>query len=286
MNIPKIIKHLSKQNLIQSSQLTFKTLKGGTSSEIIILYQQDTPQYVIKVNEANVLKEEAMFLSYYEEMEMLPNLLYVVPSYQYIVYQFKSGSTNVNNISKEELLADLAENYLNHYKQLPTTSGFGWTDDQSTTWREFLLSEVKRAKEIINHHLSEEDFQLILRLIDNPKRNLPKPYLLHGDCGIHNFLFEDDKLCGVIDPTPLIGPPQYDFIYAYCSSSPDDLTLDTIQKAAHYLNNWEKNDEFLFEEVLIGLYIRIARSILHHPNDLEDYLTVWDYWKNILKNVS
>lgn len=43
----------------------------------------------------------------------------------------------------------------------------------------------------------------------------------------HNFVYKGNKLNGIIDPSPLIGPKIYDFTYAFCSSS-DNLNLRTL----------------------------------------------------------
>jgi len=68
-----------------------------------------------------------------------------------------------------------------------------------------------------------------------------EPFLLHGDCGVHNFIFNDNQLSGVIDPSPITGDPLYDFIYAFCSS-PDELSKETIDLVVSYLKVVEKNN--------------------------------------------
>lgn len=39
-----------------------------------------------------------------------------------------------------------------------------------------------------------------------------------------------------------------------------------------------KKDRDLYEEIVIGLYLRIDTCLRHHPKDLEDYLAAWRYW--------
>ena len=82
-------------------------------------------------------------------------------------------------------------------------------------------------------------------------------------------------MTGVIDPTPVIGPRLYDLIYAFCSST-DDLKIETIEAAANALLEDTKN---LYEDVLIGLYLRMATCIKHHPADFDEYVNAWEYWK-------
>ena len=61
-----------------------------------------------------------------------------------------------------------------------------------------------------------------------------EPFLLHGDCRIHNFTFNDRQLVNLIDPTPVIGNPFYDLIYTFCST-PDDFKKTNIDSAVSLL---------------------------------------------------
>ena len=61
-------------------------------------------------------------------------------------------------------------------------------------------------------------------------------YFLHGDTGVHNFVFRQNQLVGVIDPDPMAGPVIYDFTYAFCSS-PDDLDMETLLDSFALLKN-------------------------------------------------
>ncbi|MGG4501636.1 hypothetical protein [Paenibacillus polymyxa] len=96
-------------------------------------------------------------------------------------------------------------------------------------------------------------------------------YLLHGDTGVHNFVFNDSTLIGVIDPSPMVGPIIYDFLYAFCSS-PDDINTDTLFASSDLLEQGNVERTRLIEETLIHLYCRIGLSVQHHPNDLTEYI--------------
>ncbi|MGQ0440744.1 aminoglycoside phosphotransferase family protein, partial [Bacillus sp. B-TM1] len=81
---------------------------------------------------------------------------------------------------------------------------------------------------------------------------------------------------GVIDPLPVLGDPIYDLIYAFCST-PEDVTKETIHYAMKQCV-FHKKESDLYEEIVIGLYLRIDTCLRHHPKDLEDYLAAWRYW--------
>lgn len=185
-------------------------------------------KYVVKLNEPQIIESEANFLHSYKESNLLPRLLFVEKSHKYIVYSFIEGSTNYGRKNKKELLKILVQNLLNHYKPDPDI-GWGWADEPTDSWQCFLMNNIIEANKMIGSRLDSDDHTFVLNLFEKMNSDR-KPYLLHGDCGVHNFIFNDGQLSGVIDPTPVIGDPIYDFIYAFCSS-PDDLTKETIDTA-------------------------------------------------------
>lgn len=268
MKIESIILELKKLKII-AADCDYKKLSGGTTSELYLLQSR----YVIKQNEPQVLKAEAVFLKEYSENQLLPTLIYEEPQNNYIVYSYIKGESIYNRKYKRELLIELVQNIFNHYKIVETEGKWGWADEPSSSWKEFLLQRASGATTILKNSLTEEDHELIYTLIKNKKsETVNQPYLLHGDCGVHNFIFEESKLTGVIDPTPVIGPRLYDLIYAFCSS-PDDLKIETIEAAANTLLEDTKN---LYEDVLIGLTcvsqlvlsitLRILMTICMHGN--------------------
>jgi fructosamine-3-kinase len=285
MDIHEILKELKTEGIIKEHCLKYDQLSGGTTSKLFLIHNENT-KLVVKLNEPKVLEQESYFLDFYKTEKVLPRLLYVESSYKYIVYSFITGSVSYPRKNKKELLISLVQNFINHYKTTPNPTGWGWADEVSESWESFLLNRVNAANEILDKHLDNQDFHFVLELVKSPNRisNHSKPFLLHGDCGVHNFILNDGILSGVIDPTPVLGDPLYDLIYAFCSS-PDDLSVETIEcAAAHLITKGNKNGHILIEEVVIGLYLRLASCAKHHPNDFEEYLTAWNYWKMSLEN--
>ena len=282
MGIQKIINELIYYSIIHSEPSEFKQLIGGTVSELYLL-NVDGNKYVVKLNDPKVIESETIYLDYYKDTELLPKLLFVEPSNKYIVYSFINGSTNYNRRNKKEVLETLVERLLNKYKPAPNENGWGWVDQPVDSWQTFLSNEIVEANKIIASRLDSDNYHLVHNLVIKTSSD-SKRYLLHGDCGVHNFIFDGNQLSGVIDPTSIIGDPIYDLIYAFCSS-PDDLTKETIDFVGNHLVKEEKNSSTLYEYVIIGLYIRLGKCIKHHPNDFEKYLKAWYYWKEVLHNV-
>lgn len=287
MDIKTIIDEITNIGIIGTIVET-KQLSGGTTSKLYLLSDSENNKYVVKFNEPHVLKAESHYLACYKDVDFLPDLLYTEPDYRYIVYSFVAGAVDYPCKNKKEMLQTLVEQLINQYKSVAEPAGWGWADELTDSWQSFLLSRANESSTTLETHLEKEDHDVVLDLIKSPNRNreFKQPFLLHGDCGIHNFIFTEDKLTGVIDPTPVYGEPLYDLIYAFCSS-PDDLTKETIQSATTLLQTYEnKNDSFLYEEVLIGLYFRMGTCVRHHPEDLKEYLQAWDYWRNIVNTAA
>ncbi len=130
--------------------------------------------------------------------------------------------------------------------------------------------------------LTIEDYNRMKSIVENitKREGHDARFFLHGDTGVHNFVFHEHSLSGVIDPSPMIGPILYDFTYAFCSS-PDDLNIETLMAAFTLLNHEPVERSRLIEEVIFQLYCRIGICIRIHPHDLEDYLKAWEYWKSV-----
>ncbi|MGG3564355.1 aminoglycoside phosphotransferase family protein [Neobacillus rhizosphaerae] len=284
MDIERIIGDLISKSIIPTSAVKCEPLKGGTVSQLYLLSNSNGARFVVKGNEPQILQAEANFLDFYKDINLLPKLLYVEESNQYMVYEFISGFTKYNRNNKRGLLISIVKQLLNQYKQVPNPIGWGWADEPTESWQMFLLQRVKEATNMVGSYLEKEDINLVVKLVNSPNRKsiTSSPFFLHGDLGVHNFVWNAEQLTGVIDPAPVFGEPLYDLIYAFCSS-PEDLTAEVIESAASHLSNKErKSAHFLYEEVLIGLYLRIASCVKHHPHDLDDYLNAWGYWKKLL----
>lgn len=152
------------------------------------------------------------------------------------------------------------------------------------TWQEFNDISIEEARVNIGNELSMDDYNLVKltanKLFDNDLEQGGR-FVLHGDTGVHNFVYHESALIGVIDPSPMVGPLIYDFVYAFCSS-PDDIHIDTLFSAYDLLEQGRVEKNRLITETLIQLYCRIGLSIKHHPSDLPEYLKAWRYWKQLI----
>ncbi|MDA1773548.1 aminoglycoside phosphotransferase family protein [Bacillus cereus] len=271
MDISIITAQLVKEKVISHYPNSVKALNGGTTSTIYLLDEQ----YVVKLNESDVIREEGYFLQFYKQDELFPKFLYKEPLNRYIVYSFLEGTTSCKLGHKRSVLCKLVKEVINKYEVATEVDGWGWKESPVQSWSEFLTKNVIEAHENVRRYISEEEYRTVLKLA-NRDVGINQPFLLHGDLGFHNFIFKENELHGVIDPLPVLGDPMYDLMYAFCST-PENLTKETIDYAMKQCV-FHKKDRDLYEEIVIGLYLRIDRCLRHHPKDLEDYLEAWRYW--------
>jgi hypothetical protein len=256
----------------------YKRLSGGTISHVGMILHHGEPQYVLKASRPELLAAEVHFLQSYAQIAAFPALRHVADDASYIVYDFVPGETKPGGMSKRSWLTELAATVISKYLAVPSMEKWGSLDAPHDTWSAFLTEMILDERSTIGDHLSEEDVQLLLTFAG--QKSPQAGYLLHGDFGVHNFVFENGRLIGVIDPFPAIGEPIFDLVYAFCST-PDDLTVETLESVAAMLPNWQpQHAAHLHQEVLLGLYARLARCLRHHPDDLPQYLDAWKLWKS------
>ncbi|NOU70983.1 phosphotransferase [Paenibacillus sp. LMG 31458] len=280
LDVKQIIKDLSKTGVIESTAIATNKMNGTTEGLVYTLTVNDEPKYVLKLDSPqNISLVEQLQLTY-RESTLLPKLLYTEPNKAFIVYSYITGTTHYNRGSKIDWLTAIVKELLNHYVIYQKTDKWGfWLEDPCQTWREFIDQGVEYARINVGSLLPIEDYNKVKSFVENiSKGEGQERYLLHGDCGVHNFVFDKKALTGVIDPSPIVGPVLYDFMYAFCSS-PDDLNLETLFQAYSLLIHDPIERSRLIEEVIIQLYCRIGICLKHHPHDLSDYLKAWDYWK-------
>ncbi|QDP39900.1 aminoglycoside phosphotransferase family protein [Radiobacillus deserti] len=279
MDIAEISKQLIDIGVIDSPISSIQSLQGGTVSSLFLIMTKIGERYVVKSNEQVIVKEEANFLETYVKLSILPKLLYVDPHYQYIVYTYIEGTTDAPLFDKKENLDVLAKELIQNYAQMDSSDEWGWADEPKPTWMAFLLERYKDAKATLKNDLTEVEHSFILNLINDAKDYTGHPHLIHGDCGFHNTIWRNNRLVGVIDPTPVFGPPIYDLVYAFCST-PYELEKETLEGKVEYYFPDISRASFC-KEVLIGLYFRMSTCLKHHPEDFSLYVDAWMYWNKI-----
>lgn len=284
--INEIIDILINKGLIVNDGLEVKSLNSGTTNGVLYtLIFNEIPTYVIKIDTTKTITATKDFLVAYNDVGLLPDVLYTDDEKEFIAYSYISGETHFNRGSKIEWMTILIKELFNKYKKVDKDTHWGRINGiYRNSWSEFNQSSLESARRNIGDLFPSEDHKRIEVLVNKLKsyHEQEVKYYLHGDTGVHNFVYLDNKLKGVIDPSPLIGPKIYDFTYSFCSS-PDSLNLSTLSSLFSLSDIHDSfTEERLLDEVLFQLYTRIGVCIKVHPHDLNDYLQVWKEWKKYL----
>jgi len=282
VDVNSIINILNEEGIIDNNVIATINKTGSTDGIVYFLSEHDEAKYVLKIDRPHQITLTEQFLGTYRHLRLFPEILYTDPAKAYIVYTYITGTTHYNRGLKIDWLTILVKELFNNYEKYVQTDKWGRLGSPIQSWREWNYRSLVDTRNDWGSLLSIEDYKRVESIFENISKNEDQEvrYLLHGDTGVHNFVFHENSLVGVIDPSPMIGPMLYDFTYAFCSS-PDDLNLETLMAAINLLHHESIEESRLIEEVIFQLYCRIGICIKLHPHDLEDYLKAWEYWKSL-----
>ena len=249
-------------NHLHEEYKNHKYFNTGVSSKVILL----NDNYLIKQNTKLILQAEIEFLKL-NNLDMFQKIIYVDPKYEFVVYKFIPGETmkHIEDIPDTlKKIISIAKSYSNC-----TLDGFGYLNEETSSWSRFLKDEVTYSslnlKELIPN-------RKIVNKCINILENYPfDKKLLHGDFGTHNFIQDNGKLVGVIDPMPVLGDYLYDLLFAIVSNVNllSSLSLDEIYSLV------DEPEEKVRAMLTVVLYCRISRCLKYHPKDVEVYMEVW-----------
>lgn len=280
-----IYMNLQDKGIINLDDPKINKINSGTTDGLVYsISENNAPKYLLKLDRPQQINFSSRFFNTYQDVRLLPKLYYTDPEKEFILYAYIEGTTHYNRGSKIDWMTLLVNELFNHYVKYDQNADWGRLGGiPQQTWYNFNLRSLESAHANIGDLLPQEDYfkvkSIVERIAMDEKQEMK--YLLHGDTGVHNFVFQDNALNGIIDPSPLVGPIIYDFTYAFCSS-PDDLNVETLLSSFAFLKQVPMGSTRLIEEIIFQLYTRIGVCVKVHPHDLDDYLQAWEYWRNLM----
>jgi hypothetical protein len=256
------------------------------------------PELVVKIDDPGALSAVIRYHEAYRGAPLIPALRHADPESRFVAYDWVAGELGRGlepQPDKPTTLLAIAEGLLSRYVPAPSDNpgrlhapwmppDFSWR-----SWQRFLGGVLYGRHDQVHAHLPSDAAALVKDLAASPDRHGDGPlYLMHGDCGAHNFVFRDGSLVAVIDPAPMVGQPIFELAFAF-ASWPADLTLDAIVPAAEALERagrWHPppraRRRVLIEEVLIAMYSRVGTFVVNRPGDVPAYLDAWTRWTDLL----
>ncbi|GGO03141.1 phosphotransferase [Saccharibacillus kuerlensis] len=208
-------------------------LSGTTTGLVLKLESRQENAYILKFDHPESIQSANRLLRTYENSKLLPKVLLTAADHSYFAYTFMEGITHFNRGAKKDWMKLLTCELLNRYEECENIEHWGRMEYPRRTWKEFNEISIEEARINLGSVLTENDYRYVRQTADrlfDSQTEQAKKYLLHGDTGVHNFVYRDSALIGIIDPSPMAGPILYDFLYAFCSS-PDDLNMETLLNA-------------------------------------------------------
>ena len=235
---------------------------GATQSSVFSIKDK----YLIKITSRMTVRTQSEFLQKVQHPAFQKLLCYDVDLH-YECYEFIKGVhyKDAPLEAREAVLqiANIVEGYPRY-----DCDGYGFLEDEKTSWREFLLDEIEYAQE----RIPEVSQERVLRALVVAGQYTPEKYLMHGDFGAHNFLTDNGKI-RVIDPMPMVGDRLYDFYFAVLSNTKifAELGLDYI------LSFFEGYDvEYRKALITIALYVRTSRAAVYDTANLDKYIELYN----------
>lgn len=250
-------------NILNIKYQDHKYFNNGASSRVILLNNI----YLIKQNAKSVLQAEVEFLKL-NTSKFFQKILYIDSNFEFVVYEFITGDTmkKVDNVEDTiNKIISITSNYSYFEKE-----GFGYLNEEVNTWSEFLRNEISYSSDNIKEYIP--DTKLVNECVQILEKYSFNKKLLHGDLGTHNFIKQDKKLIGIIDPMPIIGDPLYDLLFALVSNT-DILSNLTLEKIYSLINEPQEKVKSL---LTIILYSRISRCLKYNPDSLNIYINFWN----------
>jgi len=274
---PEQLTELISAGVLPNGTQTFVVASGGTTDSRV--YGVQTPannKYAIKIDITGGMGASYKFLDDCRDLPYLPQPLWVSNDNKILIYSFIEGKRQDPFKDKKELMLELSQKVFSQYREVGSPEVWGHLGQPAfKTWADFIVGSISRT-EVAKKLLSENSKDHVVFLVKKVYSGInSKPYLIHGDCGAHNLFFKSDgSISGVIDPCPILGLPEYDLMYAYCSES-YEFNVSDFREALEIVRGESVSEGIAIEVLTIGLYQRIDISARVHPEDLDRYVVEW-----------
>jgi hypothetical protein len=85
LEVENIIKNLQDKGIINLNDQDINMMKGTTVGVVYTLSEKGTPKYVLKIDHPEQIDFVEQFLQAYQDVSLLPKLLYTDPEKEFIV---------------------------------------------------------------------------------------------------------------------------------------------------------------------------------------------------------
>ncbi len=250
-----------------------KKLEGGTQNQTFLVNNS----YIFKIGSANKVKAELIYNNYYHGEPFVQKLVFCDKNHRFIVYKLVVGEL-LPEYPNTKAAWKIVQKFTNNYKPYHEV-GFGDVNKPSTSWNEFLNKLITDCKSCLKGVFTKDHFETIYEAIETLEQYEFEKVLLHGDLRLENFIFNENKLNGIIDPYPMSGDKLYDQIF-FLFSTPKMAELLPLHKVHKKL---KQPKEKVRAMMLIVLTVKLKRmeKYGYHQEQVAKWLSIWEMVKNL-----
>ena len=242
-----------------------KRINKGTLSKVFLLNNK----YILKLADEMLIKRETIFFKK-NHFPLLEKLVFCDDKNRFLVFKFISGE-NLSIITKENVeeyikqIVEIAKNYKKTYRKK-----YGYIYENYDTWYDFLKSEIDFNKSFLPEEFNKKEENYVKRALENIKNIKIDSRYIHGDLGLHNIIFKNNKIKGIIDPTTVVGDYRYDIVYFVLSS----YTISQHTNFEVLIKDLGEDVKYL---LLILLYSRIEKTYKYNSTqeEIDFYKKIW-----------
>lgn len=247
----------------------------GKDSKVYLLNNK----YIVKFNNRVTIEGEKVYFEKNHNKYNEKILLYDNENYNYIVYKFIENDdiAERKNINIKELIKSIKDLVYNYEKY--DWNGYGYLFEEKKSWKQFFKTEMESRKENAFKYLEKSEYKKVEKAIELIYKYNFNTVILHGDLGIYNLLFKNNKLVGIIDPQPISGDCIYDYIFFIFSNL---NFCKNIKLSDIYEDLKNEPIEKINAMIILILFDRIIRCVRYNIKNISEYLILWNKFSNIL----
>ncbi len=270
----QLLKTLADDGVIGADASIIGEHRGSTEAAVVQV-EDGGRQLAVKFESPEVVANVSAFLRSYEHVDLFPNLLYTAPDDSFLVYPFVGGGPFEDDQLGEGVVAALIGQVLNRSVGA-ARSDWGTRGAPSTSLRHHLQTEIDVRAGIVGAVLGATQTDRMRTTVDRLFSNFSgRPFLLHGDLGVHNFVVENGDVVGIIDPLVVHSLPILELLFLICSK-PHHFGVEGVVRLCGTLDESSGfGDADLIDLYRLSLYNRVANCAWHHPDDLPAYVRLY-----------
>lgn len=260
-------------SVVNEEFISAEKMLNGVCSEVYLLNNK----YIVKFNDSAVLESEYLFFKT-NNHKFNEQIVFYDKDDSFIVYKYIKHDKDIDDgVLNLEFIAKMKD-YIYSYVNAEI-DGYGFVLDKQKSWVGFFENELKNRKHFALSVLSEDEYLKVEKSLNVIEKYSINKALLHGDFGVHNILFNNNQVVGVIDPETMLGDRIYDFITLIFSDVRLCKDLD-INDVYLFLDN--EPFEKVKAMIILVLFDRIIRCVRHNIPDIDIYISLWNYYANMI----